>query len=305
MPENDRAPRYCSGPSTVATAAAVASLAEASRLVAEYDEKLSDTYLRAAEAGQAWLDATPGAVGADQSFWPNETYGGGDESSFRAWAAVQLWRATGDASRLAEVEVALADIKSLPTAWDWSEASVLAVAGYLLEASPEREPAEVERLQGLLTASADAIQEESRSSGYGRGVHAYYWGSDGIVARTSYNLLVVEKLTGDSTYRAVAQRQLDHLLGRNYFMRSMVTGVGYRPPRMPHHRPSSADSVSAPWPGLLVGGPNDNSTDNPHLTPLMPSAAAWFDDSADYWTNEVAVNWNAALVFAAAGQLPR
>ena len=30
--------------------------------------------------------------------------------------------------------------------------------------------------------------------------------------------------------------------------------VGYAPPVHPHHRPSAADDVTAPWPGLLVGG---------------------------------------------------
>ncbi|HSI73989.1 MAG TPA: glycoside hydrolase family 9 protein, partial [Fimbriimonas sp.] len=61
----------------------------------------------------------------------------------------------------------------------------------------------------------------------------------------------------------------------------------------PHHRPSHADGIDQPWPGLLVGGPNSNrSTDKP--------ARQWKDEMARYDLNENAINWNAPLVFVLA-----
>jgi MYXO-CTERM domain-containing protein len=63
-----------------------------------------------------------------------------------------------------------------------------------------------------------------------------------------------------------------------------VTGVGLEPPLTPHHRPSAADGVKDPFPGLLVGGGS--------------KVANWVDEQANYEVNEVAINWNASLVYA-------
>jgi endoglucanase len=54
--------------------------------------------------------------------------------------------------------------------------------------------------------------------------------------------------------------------------------------------------VPAPWPGLLIGGPSEGQN------PL--AATTWKDEAGDYRTNEVAINWNAALVYALAQFLP-
>jgi endoglucanase len=52
----------------------------------------------------------------------------------------------------------------------------------------------------------------------------------------------------------------------------------------PHHRPSGADKVEAPWPGLLVGGG-------------WPDGKSWKDVEGDYRQNETAINWSAAMVY--------
>jgi endoglucanase len=59
------------------------------------------------------------------------------------------------------------------------------------------------------------------------------------------------------------------------------------------------------WPGLLVGGANYASQENPRVDEDTLPGLAWFDKSDDYSTNEVAINWNAALVYAlAATRMP-
>jgi endoglucanase len=80
---------------------------------------------------------------------------------------------------------------------------------------------------------------------------------------------------------------LDHLFGRNYYGRSFVTGLGFRPPMFPHDRRSGGDNVVDPWPGYLVGGSH-------------PGATHWQDIQGDYRTNEIAINWNSALIYALA-----
>src|SRR5262249_18473921 len=102
------------------------------------------------------------------------------------------------------------------------------------------------------------------------------------------NLQLAYRLTGRADFLDAAVRQVDHLLGRNYYGRSQVTGLGYKPPQHPHHRPSVAQGRV--WPGLLVGGSQKSST-------------GWQDSSDDYQDNEVAINWGSALAYAFAGFL--
>jgi endoglucanase len=65
----------------------------------------------------------------------------------------------------------------------------------------------------------------------------------------------------------------------------------------PHHRPSLADDVKEPWPGLLVGGPNAAGG-------KLPPARQWVDDENQFTQNETAINWNAPLVLVLAELLP-
>jgi len=84
-----------------------------------------------------------------------------------------------------------------------------------------------------------------------------------------------------------------------------VTRVGSNPFRHPHHRPSGADQLEEPWPGLLAGGPNGRKQD-PAMNRLadLPPAKMYLDDQESYATNEIAINWNAPLVLLLAAQLP-
>jgi len=79
-------------------------------------------------------------------------------------------------------------------------------------------------------------------------------------------------------------------LGRKRHGRLYIIGLGYRPPLHPHDRRSGADTVDEPWPGYRVGGPH-------------PGPADWHDEQADYRTNEIAITWNGALIYALAAAL--
>jgi endoglucanase len=66
----------------------------------------------------------------------------------------------------------------------------------------------------------------------------------------------------------------------------------------PHHRPSAADGIDAPWPGMLSGGPNQYGGDMvANAVPKRPPMKMWVDDQRAYSMNEIAINWNAPLVF--------
>jgi endoglucanase len=101
----------------------------------------------------------------------------------------------------------------------------------------------------------------------------------------------VRRSSRASEYYDTCLDALNHLFGRNYYGRSYVTGLGFRPPLHPHDRRDTGDYVENPWPGYLVGGPHPKATD-------------WHDIQKDYYSNEIAINWNAALVYALAPFVP-
>jgi endoglucanase len=134
----------------------------------------------------------------------------------------------------------------------------------------------------------------------------YVWGSNGVAANYGMQLLVANAIRPDRRYVQAALENLHYLLGRNSFSLSWVTQVGANPFRHPHHRPSGADGIAEPWPGLLSGGPNKNRQDAPtKRLPGLPPARVYLDEEASYASNETAINWNAPLVFILGGVLPK
>jgi len=131
----------------------------------------------------------------------------------------------------------------------------------------------------------------------------YVWGSNGVAANYGMQLLVANALQPKPAYVHAALDNLHYLLGRNTFSLSWVTQVGENPYRHPHHRPSGADSNAEPWLGLLSGGPNRGRQDDAmkRLPAGTPPARCYLDDQESYASNEVAINWNAPLVFLLAG----
>jgi endoglucanase len=66
----------------------------------------------------------------------------------------------------------------------------------------------------------------------------------------------------------------------------------------PHHRQSTADGVVEPVPGLLVGGPNPGMQDRCKYEFTEPETA-YIDSDCAYASNEIAINWNAPMVYLA------
>ncbi len=94
--------------------------------------------------------------------------------------------------------------------------------------------------------------------------------------------------------------QLNYILGTNAHNISFVTGVGSKSVMHPHHRPSWADGILAPVPGLLAGGPNQYLNDDVlkrNFNAETPPALCYIDSVESYASNEIAINWNASLVF--------
>jgi endoglucanase len=303
MPENTSGTRRLAPISTPATADFAAVVARAARVFEPYDAEY------AARAREAALAAWAFLLMHDEYLAPsNEKYTGyyvTQDPDDRYWAAAEIWETTGDATALAETEKA-SKAMGIRQDWDWSDVQNLGVYTYLLSAREGRDPERVETLSRQVVSQGDAMATTAESHGYGRSLGpTYYWGINGIIARSVMNFTVASRLGSSDEQKAryfgASGYQLDHLLGRNYYGRSFVTGVGHEPPQSPHHRPSVADGVLPPWPGLLIGGPSGQSQDG--MTVGL-AATSWRDDSGNYTTNEVAINWSGALVYALAAFLP-
>jgi endoglucanase len=297
MPESSTNDRRLAPISTTSTADFAAVLARSARVYEPYDAEYADTLRAAAVRAWEYLEEHP-----EYQAPTNVHYTGGYVSTDpddRLWAAAEIWETTGDADALAAFEGRF-ESGTKPTFgsnWDWPELGNLGYFTYLASTREGRNAERVDALSQEVISVADNMKDAADRHPHGRSLdRLYYWGINGVLARTAITFEVASRLTGDDSYRIASAYQLDHLFGRNYYARSFVTGIGQEPPQSPHHRPSIGDGVPAPWPGLLIGGPSNRTT------PLI--ATTWKDEAGDYESNEVAINWNAALVYLLAQFLP-
>jgi endoglucanase len=126
----------------------------------------------------------------------------------------------------------------------------------------------------------------------------FIWGSSAVAANQSIVLINAYLMTKDKKYITHALTNLDYLLGRNATGYCFVTGLGSKSTMNPHHRPSIADGVTEPVPGLLSGGPNPGMQDKCKYEFTEPETA-YADVDCSYASNEIAINWNAPIVYVA------
>ncbi len=285
-PEIDSSPRYYCPWSTTATADFVAVFAAAARHFGPYDKGFSDTCLAAARKGWACLAEHPGNVPPDLHAFHTGTYDVNDDSH-RLWAAEELWETTGELPLLRDFERRAAGREFVLPGPSWGDAQDLALGSYLLSRHPaDRDPALVARLQESLFARAGRIVATAEGNAYGRPLggerQAWFWGCNGSVAAQTYLLHVADTLKPDPRNGAAALDALAFLFGRNFNGRSYVTGLGANPPQHPHDRRGEPA-----WPGCLVGGG-------------WPDGKSWLDVRENARLNEIAINWNASLIYALA-----
>jgi endoglucanase len=308
MPEKDLQTRYFVPWGSAATADFVAILAKAARIYKPYDSAFAEQCLSAAKVSYAYLTTNT----ANQTVTDPTSTGAytTTDSDDRLWAAAEMWETTGDAAALSDFEARAAKFTGGTTTYvdsdfDWSNIKNLGMYVYLLSQRTGKNSTTESGIKSALTKAADTLVTQRGASLYGRALSGkaglYYWGSNGSVARTCMLLQVANRLAPKADYLDTCVDQISWIFGRNYYNRSQVTGLGKDPPLHPHHRPSQSDGIDAPWPGLLVGGGNNTSTQAPNGN--KNGATNWTDDVNDYELNEVAINWNAPLVYALASFL--
>ncbi|MFD1875151.1 glycoside hydrolase family 9 protein [Hymenobacter bucti] len=312
MPDACATPRYVVQKSTAAALDFAAVLAQASRVLRPFGRALpglADSCLRASTQAWGWARQHPATYyqqdELNKQFQPaiqTGAYGDEDVRDEWAWAATELYVTTKD-EQYWEAGQLLATT-TLPVA-NWGQVRPLAYYT-LLRFSSTLTPAgrrALPQVQQRVQALADSLQAGHATRAYGtvmgHRARDYNWGSSAEAANQGIALIQAYRLSGERPYLLAALTNLDYLLGRNATGYSFVTGSGSCAPQHPHHRPSEADGIAAPVPGLLVGGPNPGRQDKCAYPSSLPPLA-YSDTVCSYASNEIAINWQAPLVYLAA-----
>ena len=303
MPTDCHQQRYVVQKSTAATLDFAAVMAQAARIYKgnkDYPE-FAEQAARAAMAAYGWAERNPRVLymqnKMSEQFKPAVTtgeYGDFNLTDEWYWAATELYLLTGDKQFADIIDKNQPRRFSAPT---WGNVAALGTYDRLMNNSHSSLPAShlVSYCDSLIaTTATSSFQTPNGNSprDFGWGCLAETFGTNGLT------LLYAYRLTGDKKYLTAAQQDADYVLGRNATGYCYITGFGTKSPMHPHHRPSEADGVEAPYPGLLVGGPNPGQQDKADVKnyPSNQPDESYTDVMQSYASNEIAINWNASIL---------
>ena len=309
MPGVTQAKRYVVQKGTAATLDFASVAAQASRILNTFKKELpglSDSCLAAAKKAWAWSLQHPD-LAYDQNeinkkFEPKITTGAYGDNHFSdewLWSAAELFITTGDKKYYDTVENHLMDEVLLP---NWHNVGMLGF--YSLLRFKNKLPSFTNVAIGImkkkvLSIANDYIQHVNANAFatvMGQNKWDFTWGGNGVAANQGILLINAYLLTHDKKYVDYALTNLDYILGRNATGYCFITGLGSHSTMNPHHRQSVADGITDPVPGLMAGGPNPGMQDHCHYEFTEPETA-YADISCAYASNEIAINWNAPIVY--------
>lgn len=313
LPDEDTSERYLFKVSSTATAQFAAVAALGARVIYPYDPNYATRLRRAAQRSWRYLEKNPVIQPIGGFVNPPDVYGGeyGDKSDMdeRLWASAELYRLTHEKRFISFIENntdSILEKKLEPASWR----NVHALALFALMDIPDAEiegplSLKVEKLTkrvfAYLTGQTELILKTLEKNNYRHLNHhtEFYWGSNSVGLAYAYQMIKMFELTGNLVYREAAQDQLHYVLGRNPVGMSQVTGVGSVAVTHPYHQLSEIGKFSKPVPGMLVGGANNYIFLN--NKPISSYPAKNYEDSfSNYYVNEPAINFTAALAFVSA-----
>lgn len=301
MPHEATNPRYVVQKGTGATLNFAAVMAAASRVYADYEAQypgLSAQMLAAAESAWAWAVANPNVTYQQPADIFTGGYGDSNFSDEFDWAAAELYITTGEDAYYTAIDLPNATI-SVPSWGNVSGLTWVSLAHHRESLTAIADTALIaQRVDGL----ASQLHQYTQESAYAVAMrnNDFVWGSNSVALGQAMMLIQAYRLNGERAYLDSAQSLLDYTLGRNPTDFSYVTGFGTKTPMHIHHRPSEADDVVAPIPGFIAGGAQpgqQDAGDCPVAYPASAPAKSYLDHWCSYASNEIAINWNAPLVY--------
>lgn len=313
MPADCKQQRYAVFKSVTAALDFAAVMAQSAKIFANYETDypgFAKNAIEAAEKAYAWAQKNPNAFyhqdQLNKQFEPavvTGAYGDGSAKDEFFWAASELYWATGKAIYGKEA------LKYAPKSFttpSWGNVASLGAFAWMKPGNKLDDKALVELseqqcqyLQDYCDEAIKGADNNAFHAPYGDNPRDFFWGclAEGG-CNQAISLIYGYALTAKADYLKNAYRNADYILGRNATGYCYVTGFGVKSPMKPHHRLSGADGIEEPIPGFLVGGPNpgqQDKNDGAIYTTNLPDES-YSDVQESYASNEIAINWNAALV---------
>lgn len=294
--------------SSAATGNFVGMLAAAYRVFKDYEPEFAVKCLSAAIKAWEFLENNPNIVPQGGFRNPQDVvtgeYGDNNDLDERLWAASELFSATVQ-SKYSEYFINNYSPPTSPTSWQ----NLKNLAIYTYYFSYQADETTKLKIQNDVRNYADSLITRIENNYYNVVLRntEYYWGSNSVLLNYTIDLIYAYEITKEEKYRKAALEQLHYILGRNTLGYCYVTGIGKKSPKNIHHRPSIA--INKTLPGFIVAGPNSRKND-PILTEYIdtynpPPAKCYVDNMEAYSCNEIAINWNAPLVFVVSYFLPQ
>jgi len=305
-PAEDRQKRVLAPPTTAATLNFAATTAQCARIWRTIDPAFSRRCLVASERAWAAAVRNPGLY-AVAAFPGSGAYGDEELSDEFYWAAAELFITTGSPVYRSTLQKSRFFSATAAPEFGWPSVATLGTISLALVPN-QLAARQSERLRGSLVNAANGFLAEEARTGYQipYAPEGWPWGSTSSILNRAIILGLAHDFTGAERYRTGVIDAMDFVLGRNPLDRSFVTGTGARPMQNPHHRFWTRQldpKQPGPPPGIISGGPNSTSKREVVADPLKPGCApamCWMDDAREYTVNEVAINWNAPLVWTSA-----
>jgi endoglucanase len=274
-------------------------MAMAGRIYAPFDRAFAKDCRKRAIAAWKWASTNPG-VKEPQESGGTGAYGDDVLNDEFFWAAAELLRTTGKAEFRKYVERhAAANI--VKGAAMWSSVNNCGVFSLVADSSTN-DFRFIEQLRQSIITEAVRLAAVIDAHPVRIPSERFIWGSNDVMLNNAIILCYAYRLTHKRVYLECVNDVADYIFGKNATGYSFVTGFGAITPLHPHHRIMGSDGIVEPFPGFLVGGPNagredENRSEPGVYYPYKEPARSYVDQSEAYASNEVAINWNAALVF--------
>lgn len=242
-------------------------------------ESYTEDLLDRAELSWSWLAAHPNdynPTSASGSLW---SYGIRDDASFRAFAAIELYIATGNSSYRSYFENAFNSTGDAVTAFpgDFGGTGASGSSGYYdrialiggingitagyMDYIDTTRPVSTSIKNNIknhfLTDAGSALTHRNYTT---YNLPLYYfndlsWGSSGMLCGNAYILLRAYEWSGNNNYRNAAMDVLDWICGRNPVSRNFITGYSDYQHGTDHYSFYMFDHLN-PVPGYLCGNIN-------------------------------------------------
>lgn len=223
-----------------------------------------------------------------------------DEEFF--WAAAELYITTGESEYFEYIQLNLGDI-SFRLAANWKNYNDNIGYFSLLGKASRLDKGQKMLVADGLIKLADELGTRHRNIPYQIPVDDFVWGSNSDFLDAAMIYANAYEVSKNTKYMHLAVETFDYIMGKNAVGYSFITGFGSKRAMRIHHRPSNADGIKDPYPGFVVGGPNDHKQDQAELSKMLfvypknSPAKAYVDQLQSYASNEIAINWNAPCVY--------